>query len=59
METTNPDPKRPWKMYAGVVAAIGSYLLTQEALELPVWAVLVLNALSIGIAVYFTPNPEA
>ena len=55
---TKPNPKRPYKMYAAVVAAVISYMLTQEVLELPSMAVLALNVVSIGIATYFVRNPR-
>ena len=58
MELNKPDPKRPYKMYAAVGAAVIAYLLTQEVLELPNMAVLALNVISIGIVTYFVPNPS-
>lgn len=52
------DPQRPYKAYAGVIAAVATYLLTQQVLELPPVAVVVLNIFIVGLSVYTVPNPK-
>lgn len=46
------------KFYAAVAAAIATYLITQQALDLPGWADVVINAAAVGLAAWTAP-PQA
>lgn len=52
------DPVRPYKMYAAIVAAVLTSIVTNEALNLPVWGDAGITATLAGIAVYLVPNPK-
>lgn len=46
------------KSYLGVIAAVLTYLATQELLELPTLADVAINAVGVGLAVYLAdPQP--
>lgn len=47
-KTLGVSPKLPW----GVLAAVLSYLLTQEIVDLPAILDLLVNALAVGLAVF-------
>jgi hypothetical protein len=59
MNTTTTASKAPgMKMYLGIVAAVLSYLLTQEVTDFPQIAELAINAVSVALAVYLgLPQP--
>lgn len=48
--TLGLSPKLPWGTIAAVLAAIGSYLLTQTVLDLPKGIELAINGLLVGLA---------
>lgn len=50
------DPKRPYKMYAAIAAAMLTTLLTYADV-LPVWVLIVVNMILSGLFVYSTGNP--
>lgn len=52
------DPYKPFKAVAGVVAAIITYLLTQNLVDFPSWADLLINCAAVGLAVFLIPNPK-
>ena len=52
------NPNKPYKAYAGIVAAVLSSLLAQYADAIPPVGKLIISALIAGIAVYVTPNPK-
>lgn len=52
------DPKRPYKMYAAIVAAFLASFLTTTGDDLPAWAVGLITAAVSAIAVYVVPNPK-
>ena len=51
------DPKKPYKMYAAIIAAFLTSFLTTSADTLPAWAVGLITAVVAGIGVYITGNP--
>lgn len=54
-----PDPKRPYKAYATVLAAFLSSLVLTNATDLgPLW-VGIITAVLAALATYVTPNPQA
>jgi hypothetical protein len=57
IETTRPDPKRPYKAYAaGVGGAVGALL--SAGLSLPTWLEVSLTVVAAGITAFLTPNPK-
>lgn len=50
------DPKRPYKVYAVLVATGIAQLLTFAA-ELPRWLIICLTVAAAMLAVFVTPNP--
>lgn len=50
------DPKRPYKLYATILVGSLSALLGYADV-LPIWAVVVINTVLGGLAVFITPNP--
>lgn len=50
------NPKRPYKMYAAILAgALGALLVYSDVL--PLWLVIAVNSILGGLAVYLVPNP--
>lgn len=43
------------KAVGAVVAAIVAYLLTQEVVDFPAWADLIINVVAVGLAAAFSP----
>lgn len=52
------DPKRPWKAIAAAVVAALAVLVAQGSDLLPPLVLLVLAAVSAGLATFLVPNPE-
>lgn len=52
------NPKKPWKAVGAVVAAEASFLLGQQIMELPSWAVLLLNLILVGAVTFGIRNPK-
>jgi hypothetical protein len=52
------DPKRPYKMYAAVVAVVVTSFLSSEGLELSPVVVAILTAVAAGAAVFGVRNPK-
>jgi hypothetical protein len=58
MTTRSVTPAPGLKTYLGIVAAVLTYLATQELLELPTIADVAINAVGVGLAVYLAaPQP--
>lgn len=52
------DPARPWKAIAAAVVAALAVLVAQGSDLLPPLVLLVLAAVSAGLATFLVPNPE-
>jgi len=52
------DPNKPYKAYAGAVAALLSTLVTQYADSIPPVGKMIISIVIAAIAVYVTPNPK-
>ena len=56
--TTTGSAAPGFKFWAGIVAAVLTYLATQELLDLPTWGDVAINAAGVGLAVYLAaPQP--
>jgi hypothetical protein len=51
------DPKKPYKMYAGIASAFLTSIVTDATLDLPRWVAAIISAAVAGLAIYMTPNP--
>jgi len=52
------NPRKPWKAVAGAVVALATYLVTDQALNLPPWLVAVLTLVATYGGVYVKRNPK-
>ena len=58
MKTRTATDAPGFKTYAGIVAAVLTYLATQELLDWPQWADVALNGIGVALAVYLAaPQP--
>ena len=54
-DVVEADPKRPYKMYAAIAAAMLTSVLGESSL--PLWLRILFGAIVAGLGVYLTPNP--
>ena len=57
VESVKPDPAKPYKAYASILAVVLTTFIAQ-AVDLPPLVSAILIALAAGLAAYATPNPQ-